>query len=390
MAVPITKICFFSGKRGGFGAYVPLLRLLESDPDLQLQILLGDMHAAEEFGKTKSEVEIFFPTTHIEVMDMGSGRGDSSLIRLENLASCLQQAAQILDRTRPDLVFVHGDRGEQLMMAFAALNLGIMVAHTQGGEISGNIDDIQRRSISKLAHLHFPETELAARRLAQMGEEDWRIHVVGSLYIDRIIQGLYPSPTGILPKYQLEMGERYFIVIFHPDTFESKEDNYQHAVNLLQAVKSFGFKSLVLYPCSDPGYEGVIKAIRAVQSDPQFLVYKNIDNLDFLGLMSQARAIVGNSSCALVEAPYFQLPAINVGRRQMGRDREANVIDAEPTVVDIKAKINYALFDSNFRRILHGTGKRLGDGYAAQKILRVVKDLSPDREFLRKKLRANY
>ncbi len=159
------KICVFSGKRGGFGAYVPLMQAIENDPKLSLQIVLGDMHTSKKFGRTADEVRKFFPNARIRLLEMGAGRGDTPLIRAENLGACMQEAARVLHALKPDILLVHGDRGEHLMVAFAALNLGIPIAHTQGGEVSGNIDDIQRHAISKLAHVHFPETKEAALRL---------------------------------------------------------------------------------------------------------------------------------------------------------------------------------------------------------------------------------
>lgn len=380
------KICIFSGKRGGFGAFVPLMRLIGNDPDLELQILLGDMHASKEFGETASEARRFFPNAHIQLIEMGAGRGDTPLIRTENLAACLAKSAQLLEKMKPDIVVVHADRGEHLMVAFAALNLGIPVAHTQGGEVSGNIDDIQRHAVSKLAHLHFPETTKAAERIVKLGEEPWRIHTVGSLYIDRIVKKMYPPLHTVRAKYGLGKHENYFLSIFHPDTYESKEWNYKAAKNLFAAAASFGFKTIVTYPCSDPGYEGVLQAISELKGDEHFFVHKNIENLDFLSLMSGAKAILGNSSSALVEAPYFKLPAVNVGRRQERRDREENVVDSGFETEKIREAISYVLENKSFRKKLEHCGTRLGDGTASEKVLAVIKRIPLDETLLRKKL----
>ncbi len=376
----------FSGKRGGFGAYLPLMRLIAADPNLELQILLGDTHASKEFGQTVDEARRFFPDAKIEVIEMGAGRGDSQVIRSENLGICLQKVPAVLERLRPDLVMVHGDRAEHLIVALAALNLGIPVGHTQGGEVSGNIDDIQRHAITKLAHLHFPETKAARGRLIKLGEEDWRINVVGSTYIDRISQKMYTPNVEARKKHGLTPDEKYFLVIFHPDTYLSREENYQAAKNLLTAVKATGYKTIMTYPCSDPGYQGVLDAMEEVKGDPGFLIHKNIDNLDFLGLMAGARAILGNSSSAVVEAPYFQLPAVNVGGRQGGRDREENVVDCDSTVEDISAKIKFILGNDDFRERLKKCGYRLGGGQAAEKILEVLRSVSLDEKLLRKRL----
>lgn len=376
----------FSGKRGGFGAFVPLMQLIEHDPNLELQILLGDMHTSKKFGNTAREAKQLFPKTKISLVDMGTGRGDSPLIRAENLGECLKKTAAILQRTKPDIVLVHADRGEHLVVALAALNLGIPVAHTQGGDVSGNIDDVERHAITKLAHLHFPETKEAAKRIIRMGEEPRRVHMVGSTYIDRIWKKMYTPESIVREKYGLSESERYYIVIFHPDTYLSRRENYLSAKNILNAVQSSGMRGVVVYPCSDPGYEGVMQAIQEKNNPAYFLVFQNIPNFDFLGLMSGAKLLIGNSSSAIVEAPYFKLPAINIGKRQEGRAREENVVDADCTPHDIKKKIHYVLTNEVFRAKLKSCGHRLGNGRAGKKIVSVLKTVSLNRELFKKRM----
>ena len=380
------KICVFSGKRGGFGAYVPFMRLVESDPDLQLQILLGDMHAATEFGNTANEVRKLFPNSPIEIVEMGTGRNDSSLARAENLGVCLSKSAQALSKLNPDIVMVHGDRGEHLMVAFAALNLGKAVAHTQGGEVSGNIDDVQRHAITKLSHIHFPETQEAAGNIKKLGEEVWRIHIVGSLYIDRIIGKMYVPEKEAREKYGLNPDEDYFIVIFHPDTFESSRSSKSVMENIIGVLERSDLKSLVLYPCSDPGYQGIVEVIEKARSNPNFLVYGNIENLDFLGLMSGAKAIIGNSSSALKEAPYFKLAALNIGRRQKGRQSENNVHTVKMGAKDIEEGLNFILNNNKFKAGLKSCGFSLGNGHASEKVLNIIKKIDLDEKLLRKHL----
>lgn len=377
----------FSGKRGGFGAYLNLMRLIEKDSDLELQIILSDMHATDKFGATAKEVGGFFPNAATEVVQMDISASDSPASRATNLGVCLERLPVALDRLKPDILMVHGDRGEHLMAAFAALNLGIPVTHTQGGETSGNIDDIQRHAITKLAHLHFPETEIAAQKIRNLGEADWRIRVAGSLYIDRIVQRMYTDPGEARRRY--DVPQEYVLVLYHPDTFLTPADNRAAMQNILTAVAGvWKIAAIVVHPCSDPGYEGVIQAIDKAKKNNAFdnlKVYKNIDNLDFLGLMAGAAALIGNSSAALVEAPYFHLPAVNVGDRQRGRDHEPNIINAKNDLNSIVNAIGRAISPSgNFRKILNSCGKRLGDGHASEKILAVLKAVEIDERLLRK------
>lgn len=378
------RICVFSGKRGGYGAYVPLMRLIDADPELELLILLGDMHASPQFGRTVDEARADFPQAELELIEMGAGRGDSALIRVENLAIGLAAAGNVLAERRPDIVLVHGDRGEHLMVALAALNLGIVVAHTQGGDRSGNIDELQRHAITKLAHVHFPESEAAAERIRRLGEDDWRIHVAGSTYVDRIVAGLHVGENDARAQLDLAPGEPFLLAVVHPETFLDRDANQRLAEAVFDALASTGLRSVVTYPCSDPGYEGVIAALDARTGDTRFIIRPNIDNDVYLGLLATAEALVGNSSAALVEAPYLRLGAVNIGRRQEGRDRDANVIDAPPerdVIADAIARVSAPEF-----RALLEPPTRLGDGHASQRIVDVLKRLELDDGLRRKRI----
>lgn len=377
-------ICAFSGKRGGYGAYVPLMHLVEEAPDLELLILLGDMHASAEFGSTVDEARSDFPSSRIELIEMGTGRSDSTLARAENLSACLGAAARLFDATRPDIVLVHGDRGEHLMVAFAALNLGIAVAHTQGGDRSGNIDELQRHAITKLSHLHFPESQAAADRIRAMGEDEWRIHTVGSTYIDRIVGGMYVPAAEARALLGLGPDEPFLLAVVHPETFLSREQNRRQSEEVFAALEASGLRTVVTYPCSDPGYEGVLEALDARAGSDALVVRRNIENDVYLGLMASAVALVGNSSAALVEAPYLRLPAVNVGARQRGRERDPNVIDVEADRTAVAAAIDRTR-DESFRRTLTASG-RLGDGHAAERIVEVLRGVPLDDRLLRKQI----
>jgi UDP-hydrolysing UDP-N-acetyl-D-glucosamine 2-epimerase len=379
------RICAFSGKRGGFGAYLPLMRRALADPELDLLVLLGDQHGSPQFGNTADEVRAQLPGAEIELIEMGTGRGDTPLVRVENLAACLEGAAEVLERWAPEAVLVHGDRGEHLMVAFAAANLGIAVAHTQGGDRSGNIDELQRHAITKLAHLHFPESDAAAERLRRMGEEEWRIHTVGSTYIDRIAAGEFVAPDEARARLGLDAGEAFLLVLVHPETFLSREDNAWVARNVFAAVRETELPAIVTYPCSDPGYEGVLAALAELEDDPQFTIRKNVENDVYLGLLAGAEALVGNSSAALVEAPYLRLPCVNVGERQAGRERDANVVDTPADPEALRIAIARAR-EPQLRASLDGLQPRLGDGHAAERILEVLRKTPRDDRLLRKRI----
>ncbi|HEX5449968.1 MAG TPA: UDP-N-acetylglucosamine 2-epimerase, partial [Gaiellaceae bacterium] len=288
----------------------------------------------------------------------------------------------VLERHRPDIVLVHGDRGEHLMVAFAALNLGIAVGHTQGGDRSGNIDEVQRHAITKLAHLHFPESEESAERIVKLGEDPWRVHLVGSTYIDRIAGGEYVASAEARSALGLEADEPFLLSVVHPETFLDRESNRRQAEVVFEAAAESGRRVVVTYPCSDPGYEGVLEALRLREGDGRFVIRPNIDNDVYLGLMAAADAMIGNSSAALVEAPYLRLPAVNVGRRQDGRHRDDNVVDAPPD--SVSTALERAL-DPSFRAQLVPSN-RLGDGHASERIVEVLRSVELDDRLRRKQI----
>jgi UDP-hydrolysing UDP-N-acetyl-D-glucosamine 2-epimerase len=381
----LRRLCVFSGKRGGLGAYAPLVRLIERDPELELLVLLADQHGSDEFGHTVDEARAAFPDSRLELVETGAGRDPSTLARAESLAACLAGCAKTLAGYGPEAVVVHGDRAEHLVVALAAVTLGIAVAHTQGGERSGNVDELQRHAITKLAHIHFPESEEAAERVRRLGEDEWRIHVVGSTYVDRIVQGRYADGRRARADAGLAPDEPFVLVLVHPETYRTPAENRALADAVLAGAAASGLRALVTYPAADPGYDAVLDALTAVADDPRFVVRPNIAHDVYLGLMAEARALVGNSSAALVEAPYLRLPAVNVGNRQRGRRREANVVEADVSPGAIAAAVRRAASDA-FRRSLSAIRPGLGDGHACERIVAVLKETPRDARLLQKQL----
>lgn len=376
------KICILSGKRGGFGALIRLMNMIRDDPKMELQLVLTDMHLADKFGYTLKEVKKQFrPAALIDLKQ----KGDSEIARAQALSRCFSEIIKVLDKLKPDIMFVFADRGEHLVGAYAALLLGIPIAHAQGGDISGNIDEVQRHAISKLAHIHFPETKASAKRLLKLGEEKWRIHQVGSVYIDIIKYRMYTPLLKAKKKIGLKKNEDFVILLYHPDTTDYKK-SYKQMKVILKAVASFSLKTVVVYPCSDPGHNGIIKAIEEKRNSPQFLIFKNIEAPVFKGLMTGAKALIGNSSSGIKEAPYLRLPFVNIGNRQNNREKEKNVINVEPTYNSVIKGIQRALFDKKFKKQIKNCGYLFGDGYASERIYKILKNIKLNKKLKQKRL----
>ena len=362
-------ICVVNGKRGGFNALLPTMRAIADDRALRLQVLLTDMHLSPTFGRTLDYASSLIDVTRAVPIDQA---GSSPVQRTEALGRALTRIATALDELRPDIVLLLGDRSETLTAAFAAVQLRIPVAHVQGGEISGNIDGIQRHAITKLAHLHFAETEQARRRLVRLGEEPWRVTRVGAPYIDFIRLRLYTPAAEVRAKFGLGADEPFLLVLMHPVTTEP-ERSKPHMTQVLDAVAATGLRAIVAYPCSDQGYQGIIDAIEERRGERQFSVHRNIPAEDFIGLEATAAALVGNSSAGIYEAPYVFCPCVNIGKRQHGRERERNVIDVPPRAAAIRRAIHTARTDALFRRRLKAPKHIYGDGRAYERIVKTLR-----------------
>lgn len=374
------KIAVLTGKRGGFGALIGVMQLIERDPSMELILIVTDMHLSSYFGYTVKEVKKFFPVSYKLHLQQ---EGDSGMERANALGRCIIKAARAFKKIKPDILLTLGDRGEVLSACIAAMELGIPIAHILGGDITGNRDGSRIHSITKLANLHFPSSKHAYNRIIKLGEEPWRVYDVGSSYVDFIAQKRYTPNNLTRKKYKIGPEEDYFICIQHPMTFQEK-GSYDETLELLAALSGKKTKTLVIYPCSDQGYEGVIRAIKKYERVPYFDVYKNIEALDFWGLMSGASLFIGNSSAGLMETPYFGLPTVNVGRRQQGRIRDNNVIDTNPKRQKISKAIDEALSKKFKSQIKNNY--IFGRGHASEKIVRVLRTVNLDDKLLMKKI----
>jgi UDP-hydrolysing UDP-N-acetyl-D-glucosamine 2-epimerase len=368
MGAMARKICVSTGKRGGFGALLPVMRFIDRDPALALQVIVTDMHLNETFGYTVQEVQRYVRIAEQVSMKQN---GDSPSDRAQALGRCMTGMAEALARLEPDIVVLLGDRSETLATAFACVELGIPVAHVQAGDQSGGLDDLHRAAITKLCHLHFSQTRKQADRVLALGEEPWRVFVSGAPYVDRIVRGEFTEAATVVKLFDLTLDDRIVVVLQHPDTYEP-HNAYPMMHACLEAVAELGGQAVVCYPCSDQGYGGVIRAIQEFEAQPTFRIRQNVDSVDFLGLLAVADVIVGNSSSAIIEAPYFDLPAVNVGSRQRGRERGANVLDVEPSRDAIVAGLRRAT-DPDFRQWLRGQPRPFGDGTASEKIMEVLR-----------------
>ncbi|MBT4489947.1 MAG: UDP-N-acetylglucosamine 2-epimerase (hydrolyzing) [Rhodospirillaceae bacterium] len=376
------KICVWSGKRGGFGALTPTMRAIQDHDDLELALVVTDQHLYDKFGRTIREVEGQFPVA--AAIDMEQA-GDSNEERARAVGLCLQRSVDVLADLKPDALLVIGDRGEVFAACIAAHNMRIAIAHVQGGDLSGSLDEPVRHAITKLSHIHFPSTEQSAERIHRMGEEPWRIHVAGDTHIDQILLGTATAEDELRQRYELPPDEPFVLLLQHSDSTVPQASRAQIDATLAGVAKA-GLRTMLVYPCSDQGYEGIIDGLEAARGGPGISVHQNIPAPDFIGLQKIAACLVGNSSAGLIEAPYFALGAVNVGDRQIGRERAANVIDVPYDGNAVAVAIQKALYDDGFAAAMARTPPPFGDGTAYRHITDTLAGLEVDERLLNKRM----
>jgi len=341
------------------------------------------MHLSPEFGLTVEAIESdgFEIGERVEMLlSSDTPQGIAKSMGLGTIGF-----AQAYARFRPDILVVLGDRFEMHAAALAALPFNIPVAHIHGGEITqGAIDDALRHSMTKLSHLHFVSTQEYARRVMQMGEEPWRVVVSGALSLDNISTMPLLTLQELQDHHTLRLEQPFLLVTYHPVTLEYEQVEWQIG-ELLAALDACGLPTLFTMPNADTGGRVIIRRIKefvAVHSSAQMVA--NLGTRSYLSAMALAVVMVGNSSSGIVEAAPFKLPVVNIGTRQQGRVRSANIIDVSYDRNEILGGIQQAL-SREFRASLEQMDSLYGDGHAAERIIRTLKQVSLDDRLLVKR-----
>jgi UDP-N-acetylglucosamine 2-epimerase (non-hydrolysing)/GDP/UDP-N,N'-diacetylbacillosamine 2-epimerase (hydrolysing) len=315
-----------TGTRAEYGLLRPAMEAVRDHDELNLSIVATGMHLSRQHGYTVEEIERDgFDVDRRVYMQLA---GDTGRSMGKSLGVGISGMAETLGSLDPDLVLVLGDRGEAFAGGVAAAHMNVPVAHVHGGDAMDGaiIDDSIRHALTKFAKLHFPVSERSAGRIERLGEEPWRITTVGAPGLDAIRDGEYASPEAVYGRYDIDPEKSLLLVAQHPVTTQEDEAGEQMRATL-DAVGEFeDCAVVVVYPNADAGGGQMIEAIESHDANERFLTFESLPRRDFLGLMNVADCMVGNSSSGIIEAPSFDLPVVDVGPRQSGRQRAENTL----------------------------------------------------------------
>ncbi len=369
------KICVVLTTRGNYAKMKSVIRGIQNDPRLELQLLLGGMVVLEKYGRILNTPEGQLLAVTRTINFVIEGESLSTMSKSAGLA--MIEFSTAFDDLRPDVVIVIADRFECLPITMAAAYMNIPVAHVEGGEVSGSIDESIRHSITKLSHIHFPASREAALRIERMGEDPATIFPVGGTSMDAIRE-LDLDDMEPVRKYQRDFGmgplidlkpRDYLVLIQHPVTTEY-EANLVHVRETIDALEALNMPTVWILPNMDAGSDGINKAIRQFREarHPEYIhFFKSLPIECYAPLLKNAACLLGNSSSGIRESAFLGTPSVNIGSRQNGRERGRNVIDVDYDKTEIIEAVRRQLKNGPYER-----DHIYGDGHASEKIVNVL------------------
>jgi UDP-hydrolysing UDP-N-acetyl-D-glucosamine 2-epimerase len=371
------RICIVVNSRANYGRIKSVLRAVQEHDALELQLVIGASALLQRFGGVRSVIEADGFTPVATVHTIIEGETPTTMAKSTGLG-VIELATQF-ENLKPDIVLTVADRFETIATAIAASYMNIPVAHTQGGEVTGSIDEGVRHAVTKLAHLHFPATALAAANVLRMGEDPATVFLTGCPSIDVVADLDLQLPADIFERYkgvgaEIDPGRPYVVVLQHPVTTEYGQ-GFAQINETLEAVRRLGLQTVWLWPNVDAGSDDVSKGLRVAREHgraPGIHFYRNFTPEDYARLIANAACLIGNSSSALREGAFLGVPAVDVGTRQRGREHGHNVVHAgyDHSAIEAAAR----------RQIAHGRyarDDRFGSGDAGRRIAEVLATATP-------------
>ncbi|AZL83697.1 UDP-N-acetylglucosamine 2-epimerase (hydrolyzing) [Aliivibrio salmonicida] len=377
------KVAVFTGTRAEYGLLFWLLKDIQNDPELQLQLLVSGMHLSPEFGETYKQIETdgFVIDEKIEIL-LSS---DSAVGTAKSMGLGVLGFADSLSRLQPDVLVILGDRFEALAAAQTAMIMRIPIVHLHGGEITeGAYDDAIRHAITKLSYLHGTSTEDYRQRVIQLGEDPSRVQNVGAIGLDHLKRATFMTVAELSESLDFTLDKPFFLVTYHPVTLgnEAPEESFQALLNALDEYPDH--QVILTYPNADDGGRRIIPILEEyARSNPtRVLAIPSLGQVRYLSSVMHATAVIGNSSSGIIEVPAFDVPTVNIGSRQKGRLAAKSVLNVEPNQQSISDAIQVAI-DRTYKLADEKIHNPYGQGDTSGKVIEMIKSLqfTPSKAF---------
>ncbi len=378
----MTKIFIVTERRADFSRFNPIIKLIKKDQKLDYQLVVTGIHLMKEYGYTINEIKNkkfkiydqfkIFDKNYLEIND-GAEMSNS-------LGIAISKLSKILSRAKPDLILSGFDIAANLAVTICGAHMNIPVAHIQGGEVSGTIDESIRHAMTKFSNFHFTANNESKVRLIKMGEVPKNIFPVGCPSIDALKNEKDLEHRKILKKFKIDIKKKYLLVIQHPVTSELSKSSKQF-METISALKKFKIQHLIIFPNNDAGAYKIVRLL--IKSKLNYV--KSLNLREYKTLLKNSSALVGNSSSGIHEAASFKIPVVNIGTRQQGRLKPKNIITSGYSKAQIYSAIKRATSNS-FKKKMHNLVNPYGDGKSAKKIISIIKKFNLKKFNTQKKI----
>ena len=332
------KICVVTGSRAEYGILRGLMKAINNDPDLTLQVIATNQHLSKLQGETYKEIEHDGFTIDYKVYMADDVAPDNANSTAKSISRGVSGFADTFDALKPDMLLILGDRYEMLAVASTALIYKIPIAHLHGGEITeGAFDDAIRHAITKMSHLHFTSTEAYRKRVIQLGEQPNRVFNVGALGVENVMKNDFMTKEEIEQSLNFQMTDRCFLCTYHPVTLSNMSSETQ-IFNLLTALDNYkDYHIIFTYSNSDTNSQIIIKRIQEYvdQNTGRCMFIPSLGQRRYFSVLKYVKAVLGNSSSGIIEVPSFGIPTLDIGDRQKGRIAADSVIHCDYSMEDI-------------------------------------------------------
>jgi GDP/UDP-N,N'-diacetylbacillosamine 2-epimerase (hydrolysing) len=369
------KICVVTGTRAEYGLLFWLLKEIEADKDLELQLIVTGMHLSPEFGLTYKEIEKDFKINKKIEMLLSS---DSHVGISKSMGLAQIGFAEAYEDLKPDMLVVLGDRYEIFSAVSSAMIANIPISHIHGGETTeGAFDEAIRHSITKMSHLHFTSTSKYKKRVIQLGENPKRVFNVGAMCIESIKKLKLLTKKEFEKSIDFKLNKKNILVTFHPATLENAtaKEQFQELLNAIDKLEN----THVIFTKANSDKDGRVinKMIDEyiTKNSNNSIAFASLGHLRYLSALQFVDATVGNSSSGLLEAPSFKIGTINIGDRQKGRIKAFSVIDSKPRKKEIEEAFK-KLYSKEFQQSLKKVINPYDNGSTSQKIKETIKKTS--------------
>lgn len=375
------KIFIVTERRADYSKFRPILMEITKSKQLDYCLVVTGSHLLSTHGKTINEIKKDGFNIHHTFPMYSKNFSDTGSEMVQSFGRSVINLSKIVENEKPDLILAGFDIGANFAASIVGSHMNIPVAHVEGGDVTGTIDESIRHATSKFSHIHFTSNKEATNRLIKMGENKKSIFTVGSTGLDNIKQTKLISKNHLSKKFNIDFSLPYIILLQHTVTTEINEID-KNFLNTLKAISELKIQTIVIHGNADAGSQKISKIL----SDSSIKQVKTIPNQEYVNLLIHSSALVGNSSSGIIETPYLKIPSVNIGTRQQGRLKAFSVIDVAYNKKQIKTAIQKAVFDKKFRNKVKNSPSPYGDGNSAKKIIKTLEKLNLSKISIQKSL----